>query len=256
MKKVRAVDITKALALKHKDEFFTTECKNGPTRPGYLRFDGVAIYKSWAHPRIVIYEVKTSRSDFLSDSKFYQYLPYCHEMYFVVPKGLIDRSEIPENMGLIYYNPETEKLVTKRKAVYRKITPDPNMLFYIFMNKIDSDRIPFYSDRKEYVRDYIEDKVSSKTLGYKLGTKMARDLASATERLDRVTHLEKDSKLLQDVRRVMRAHDINPYGEDIAIELDKALDKATGTDLSILIKRIELSLDEAKKKHCEKTESL
>jgi hypothetical protein len=80
MQNVSALEIKKALAKKHGNrEFFITECKTGPTGRGMLQFDGLAIYKSWARPNIVGYEIKTSRSDFLRDNKYTRHMPYCIE---------------------------------------------------------------------------------------------------------------------------------------------------------------------------------
>ena len=93
MAKVTAFEIKKALGKRHGDrEFFITECKNGPTgvaRGQLLLFDAIAIYKSWSRPQIRGYEIKVSRRDFLRDAKYTQYLPYCHEFYFVTPTGLV-----------------------------------------------------------------------------------------------------------------------------------------------------------------------
>lgn len=51
------------------------------------------------------YEIKVSRQDFLTDKKWQEYLPYCNQFYFVVPKGLILPEELPPEIGLIYIEP-------------------------------------------------------------------------------------------------------------------------------------------------------
>lgn len=48
------------------------------------------------------YEVKISRSDFKSDDKWTEYLPFCNKFYFVCPPDLIQPSELPKEIGLIY----------------------------------------------------------------------------------------------------------------------------------------------------------
>lgn len=122
MSEVTARDLKIALAKKHRTEFFLTEVKNGPTMyGGHLQFDAVAIYKSWAHPKIVGYEIKVSRSDFLKDNKYSLYLPYFHEFYFITPTGLVQRQEVENDIGLIWYNPEKGSLTTKKRAVYRNM---------------------------------------------------------------------------------------------------------------------------------------
>jgi len=47
------------------------------------------------------YEIKVSRSDFLGDDKWDNYLKYCNYFYFVAPKGLIGKHELPDGVGLI-----------------------------------------------------------------------------------------------------------------------------------------------------------
>jgi len=69
--KVTSTDIKLALANMHSGfkEYFITECKNGstyfPPAQGLLKFDGLAISKSYTQPCITVYEVKVSRNDFL-----------------------------------------------------------------------------------------------------------------------------------------------------------------------------------------------
>ncbi len=125
MAKVTSTDIKKALAKYHPKDYFLTECKTCstyfPAPQGMLKFDGLAMTRSYTAPCITGYEIKVSRSDFLGDNKWHLYLQYCNEFYFVVPVGLVAKNEIPEDVGLIYYYPETGKLLKKRRAVYRKI---------------------------------------------------------------------------------------------------------------------------------------
>jgi hypothetical protein len=70
------------------------------------RFDAWAInlYPSKKFHRIA-YEIKVSRSDFIHEietpKKRHQALLYSNEFYFVTPKGLVDKSEIPDECGLI-----------------------------------------------------------------------------------------------------------------------------------------------------------
>ena len=51
------------------------------------------------------FEVKASVSDLESDlstGKWKRYLPACDELYFAVPKGLCDVSDIPDTCGVLY----------------------------------------------------------------------------------------------------------------------------------------------------------
>ena len=52
--------------------------------------------------RVRGYEIKVSRSDFVNDTKWQDYLPYCHQFYFVCPPDLIQPDELPKEIGLMY----------------------------------------------------------------------------------------------------------------------------------------------------------
>ncbi|MGP6192462.1 MAG: MmcB family DNA repair protein [Vulcanimicrobiaceae bacterium] len=79
-----------------------------------LRFDVVGVAK---HTRQVrIYEVKSSRADFLSDRKWERYLDYCTHFAFVAPAGAIFRWELAREVGLIEYGaPAFERMRRARR---------------------------------------------------------------------------------------------------------------------------------------------
>ena len=73
---MRASDLLALLAKKHSADVFVPECKTGGTWAGtHLRLDAWAMRRSWTHPTVWGYEIKVSRSDFLSDDKWVGYLP-------------------------------------------------------------------------------------------------------------------------------------------------------------------------------------
>lgn len=73
--KVTSTDIKLALKEFHngKPSYFITECKTCstyfPDPQWLLKFDGLAITKSYTKPNIIGYEIKVSRNDFLQDNK-------------------------------------------------------------------------------------------------------------------------------------------------------------------------------------------
>lgn len=78
------------------------------TKYGFSRPDVFAITKTLNEKEIkpTAYEVKHSRSDFLSDmkkeEKWRSYLEVAEKLYYVCPKGLIRKEELPKECGLIY----------------------------------------------------------------------------------------------------------------------------------------------------------
>lgn len=143
--KVTSTDIKLALKEFHngKPSYFITECKTCstyfPDPQGLLKFDGLAITKSYTKPNIIGYEIKVSRNDFLQDNKWHLYLQYCNEFYFVVPKGLVKKEELPDHVGLIYFNPDTKGLRTVKKALYRQIEEPVGVYKYIIFSRLEED---------------------------------------------------------------------------------------------------------------------
>lgn len=239
MQNVSALEIKKALAKKHGNrEFFITECKTGPTGRGMLQFDGLAIYKSWAHPNIVGYEIKISRSDFLRDAKYTRYMPYCHEFYFVTPTGMVQRQEVEENIGLIWYNPATGSLTTKKKAIHRNIEISAELLLYVIMNRLDSDRLPFTSDKAEYWREWLDNKISNQELGYQVKSKLLNRIAELEQELRRYRDIKDDLEELKAIDAVMEKHGIRSYWRR-AETLDEALSRGYPRELDNLQRKLQ-----------------
>lgn len=254
MSEVTSNQIKVALAKKHGErEFFMTEVKNGPSgvSPGeLLLFDAVAIYKSWSRPEIRGYEIKVSRSDFLRDNKYSQYLPYFHEFYFVVPAGMVQRQEIEENIGLMWYNPETGVITTKRKAVWRNIEVDALMLLYIIMYRLDSDRVPFYSSKTEYWQDWAAGRLNDRELGYKVRSKLLDRINELEQENKRYRNFKEEREVLGRINDVMHKHRVNMWG-DVAAALDAALSGKYPVELDKIRGQLEnsiLSIDKLKEK--------
>lgn len=251
-KKVTSTDIKIALRDLHitRSTYFITECKTCstyfPDPQGLLKFDGLAITKSYTKPNIIGYEIKVSRSDFKQDSKWHLYLQYCNEFYFVVPTGLVKKEELPDNVGLIYYNPDTKALRTVKKAQYRLIDKPVGVYEYIIFSRLDEDRIPFYNDKKEYCKDYLKDEIDRKYIGERLGTKLAMELQQAHKRLHTLEHSEKELELWKAVEKVLKDKNIIGYwrndAETVVKGLKEALAGAFPSELETMINRMEYDL--------------
>lgn len=246
-KKVTSTDIKLALKELHnqRSTYFITECKTCstyfPDPQGLLKFDGLAVTKSYTKPNIIGYEIKVSRNDFKQDNKWHLYLQYCNEFYFVVPTGLVKKEELPDNVGLIYYNPETKALRTVKKALYRLIDKPVGVYEYIIFSRLDEDRIPFYNERKSYCEAYLNNEVDKKYIGDKLGTKLAQDLSEAHKRLQSVQGKEKELEAWNKVRRIIDKAGILPWrwwdSDSWITELEQALiGKCNPKDLEFAIR--------------------
>lgn len=139
---MKAQDIVNALREKHASNYgrewaFFDELRVGT---GYRYYDSekgdyepynpeqridawaINLFRSKNFERIA-YEVKVSRSDFLSEirnpDKRRQALELSNRFYFVTPKGLLKKEEIPGECGLMEVN-EDGKLKTVKKAPLRE----------------------------------------------------------------------------------------------------------------------------------------
>lgn len=237
-KVVRATDIKLALAKAHEKDYFLTECKNGsthfPSSQGLLIFDGIAIKRSYTSPCISIFEVKVSRNDFLQDNKWHLYLQYCNEFYFVVPKGMVRKDELPDNVGLIWYDPEKGKVRTVKKALYREIEEPTDVYKYIIYSRLTPDRIPFYESKAEYAKDYLEDKERKQSIGYALGSKMAKQLQQYEEDLSKIEMYKRGYRLCERLKDVIQRHNVLSRWKWKATDDEwvEALDKVLSGSLS------------------------
>lgn len=227
--KVTSTDIKLALKEFHngKPSYFITECKTCstyfPDPQGLLKFDGLAITKSYTKPNIIGYEIKVSRNDFLQDNKWHLYLQYCNEFYFVVPKGLVKKEELPDHVGLIYFNPDTKGLRTVKKALYRQIEEPVDVYKYIIFSRLE------------------EDKVVKSAIGQRLGTKLAKDLEEAEKKLKSLQNVEKELQAWKSVKKVLDKAGILPWrwwdNDSWVTDLEQRLNgKMDPIDLELAIK--------------------
>lgn len=246
--KVTSTAIKIALAEKHWRDFFLTEVKSGPTQlvqAGSLKIlDGLAVRKSWTNPCFTGYEVKISRSDFLRDAKFYTYEELCNCLYIICPKGMIDRTELPESVGLMYYDPEKKTITTRKKAIFRKIEYSPEMLLYIIFSRLDSDRYPFFSDKQEYFEAYLAGKSDSRVLAHAIKTKLVKENSRLEQELEHLRGFEKQYEAYKAIMEVLHNHGIFGFSaKDIGEELDKALSSKCPNDIHHIRKNLEGIVD-------------
>lgn len=78
------------------------------------RFDVIGLGRYTRQVRI--YEVKSSRADFLADGKWESYLKYCTHLSIIGPAGAVHAWELPPGVGLIEYgHPSFEKMIANRR---------------------------------------------------------------------------------------------------------------------------------------------
>jgi hypothetical protein len=165
-----AASIQRLLAFKHAQDLYISECKNGPTQNcSHRRLDGWCLIRTWSPVTFVGYEIKTSRSDWMGDQKLSDYLPSCHLLYVVAPKGIVDPRELPPTVGLMQASDKA--IVTKHKAARREISADGvlDTLTYVLMARVavkEENAAP--QTREERIatwQGWLETNNQSKTVG-------------------------------------------------------------------------------------------
>ena len=92
------------------------------------RWIDVAVFQMWASKGLTrtAFEIKVSRSDFLSEIQNPQKHAWCresfHYFFFVAPKGIIQVEELPDGVGWLY--PRGSQLCTGRQA---RINDNPKL---------------------------------------------------------------------------------------------------------------------------------
>lgn len=193
------------LEKKHKDDFFMCEVKTGPSwgNSDLGIIDAIAMRRSWSKPKITGYEIKVSRIDFVKDEKWQKYLNYCNEFYFACPTDLISLEELPDGVGLIYVREKTNRII--RKAVYQEKDIPAELFIYMIMSRLENDRYPFHSSRKEYFEDFLNYKYSNKVIG----DKVAQRIFDLNETVSRY---KSNSETLDEIRKIFDDNNIRTFG--------------------------------------------
>lgn len=85
---------------------------------GVQRADVLKVQPSYKRFAVSIYEIKISRSDFLSDirnEKWKGYLPHCHRFYFAFPEGIAQKDDVPKEAGIMIREAKTWKVIRHPK---------------------------------------------------------------------------------------------------------------------------------------------
>ena len=198
------------LAERHANDVFVPECKDGPTQlVTHNRMDAWVLISSWASPCTIGYECKVSRSDFVRDNKWRNYLPLCNQFYFVCPAGLIDAAELPAEVGLLWASKNWTRLYAKRKAAYRDVEIPEDLYRYVLMcrSKITRERS---AGLRAFWERWLEDRTADHEFGHRVRGRIAkhyreRVLAVETEN-DRLTRV---METYEKIRRMLAELGLN-----------------------------------------------
>lgn len=205
---ITAADVLRLLEAKHSKDVFVSECKNGPTHAArngeMVRMDGWAMPRSWAHPETTGYEIKVYRSDFLNDRKWPEYLGLCHQLYFVAPKGVIERDEVDARCGLIEVSKNAKRLITRKKAPLRDVELPESLFRYVLMCRSTIGAEVPKVDRAQRWKDWLAKRDDNYGVGWEVSQVIARKVAERVGEIeDRNRELLRENKTFAHVRDVM-----------------------------------------------------
>lgn len=240
------------LHTKHASDVFIPECKDGPTHyANYLRLDAWVMTRSWANPLSIVYEIKCGRNDFLNDTKWRKYLPYCNEFYFVTPKGLIQPNELPTEVGLLEATVNLKRLICRKKAVYRNLVVPERLYRYILMcrTRVVSEDNPDMTreERLEKWKSRLEGEF--KTTGLRISKRVVEEMDRLREEN---VHLKSKYVDYDDIRAFLTHlgippdHHISRWTVERAIQGDEK--NRFVNDLNAVIDRSQSIIDSLK--HC------
>ena len=186
---MRADLILRVLQQRHPRDLWLTEVKDGPsTLAQTSRLDALAIKKSWTQPRLVGYEVKVTRADFLRDDKWVTYLPVTHQFSFACPWDLIQPDELPSEVGLYWIDPDGRLKQVRRPAVRVLAELPTNLLYYVILSRFSTDHHPFFTHQREQAVAYASDRPERRQLGRIVGSRMAEELSALEHRKRMLEH--------------------------------------------------------------------
>ncbi len=218
--------VTALLARKHGDDVFVPQCKTGWTPCPTL--DAWALKKSWASPATYGYEIKVSRSDFLRDDKWTQYLDFCNYFSFVAPFGIIAPDEVADGVGLILVSKTGTRLYTKKKPQRRDVDLPMHLVQYVLQSRtqIVSGWRTAGLTRPEFWRKWLAKKEENRELGHAVSS-VIRDHVHEVERKNR--KLQSENEALEDVRSFLIDMGIDPNSYRPDLQAAKQLELLTST---------------------------
>lgn len=222
--RVTADEVLRALSVHDicRNSFFTTDVRSGPSQGTwndelgqkirYFDFDGLAVARSWVHFAITIFEVKVDRQDFLRDVKWPEYRSFCHRLYLVCPKGLIGVEELPADVGLLYYSPETKTIRMQRASAHHKIEVPWELLVVIIFSHLSNDRYPFFSSKRDYFERWMQEGELNREFSYRFKgvlEKRIQEAARAQESANRqIEAWKSEVERLRKAERVLNANGV------------------------------------------------
>lgn len=256
---MKASQIVELLKVRHHEDIFVEQCKNGPTTSvgkGQLCIiDCWAMKRSWSNPLMTGYEIKVSRSDFINDNKWQRYLSLCNCFYFVCPHGLIQPEELPSHAGLMWVSKTGNRVFTKRKAPSRAVDQPIELLQYILICRAQIGREMSKEVKRqqqiEYWKTWLENKKDSQDIGYHCSREVRQRFDAMKDRARKAEKLEENlteaRKLLHEVFHVDPGNDFGHWKTFKEVFQEKLQQNGNSEELLKKLDQLNLIIAEMRK---------
>ncbi len=184
-----AADLQLMLANRHCGDVFVPECKDGPTQTrAHRRLDAWVLLKTWSPITTIGYEIKVDRGDWRRDAKIADYMPLCHLLYVVAPRGVVPMDELPAGVGLVEPVGQSGRLQIRRKAARREIALPSELMVYVLMCRSKITRENYDGDRGwrvQALREWVQQKDERVVLSHAVSEKIRRAFDEQEQQLRR-----------------------------------------------------------------------
>ena len=161
----------------------------GPS--GSQRPDVWTLNRSFADPRPMAYECKVSVSDFRADvtaGKWQGYLKFSMGVVFAMPKGLIDKADLPQRCGLMVLGDKGWKTL-KAPTLWPVALPQ-DVLLKLLIDGLD--RLHIAAGRQ--ANSYLAERAALAAIGKRYGARVAAYLKDADAAERDVTYRQEEGK--------------------------------------------------------------
>lgn len=200
------------LETRHADDVFVAECKDGPTQTrSHLRLDAWVLAKTWSPITTIGYEIKVDRGDWRRDEKLHQYMPLCHLLYVVAPKGIVPVDELPAGVGLIEPVGTAGRLQVKRKAARREIQLPAELMVYVLMCRTRITRENGDPSDRNWRLDQLREWATSKDERLELSYALSQKIRTVFDRLhDEMRAERRRNEELENIRNRIQEMGFDP----------------------------------------------
>jgi hypothetical protein len=229
-----AGELLALLKYRHVSDIFISECKDGGTwdRSTHRRMDAWTIRTSYSNPLTIAYEIKVSRSDFLADKKWQDYLPLCDEFYFVCPNGMIDPRELSPEAGLLWTTKKGDSLRIKKRPTRRKVVIPEKMYRYLLFSRceiIDREKLKKQRSTKKFWEDWLINKKINSRFGENVSLGVAKKMKEKISDVEEKARLVKfENDRLTEIKELVESLGVDISSWDSVSQVEKKLKEKVG----------------------------